>query len=88
MQLLTTITALGLTLLPTILADSAPVTTNNPQGVQYIAALPKDNPVTGSVVASSNSTGQGVNFDVSISGLPAQGGPFRKFYLILISVAN
>lgn len=77
-------TAFAATLLPTTLAGSAPVTTNNPQGVQYIAVLPKDDVVSGSVVASSNSTGNGVNFDVSISGLTVQGGPFREFYIIIL----
>ena len=84
MQLLTILTALAATLLPTTLAGDAPVTTNNPPGVQYIAILPKDNAVSGSVVASSNSTGTGVNFDVSISGLPAQGGPFREFHIVVV----
>ena len=78
MQLLLTISAFAVILIPTTLADKAPATTDNPQGVQYIAVLPKDKAVSGSVVASSNSTGNGVNFDVSISGLPKDGGPFRE----------
>lgn len=78
MQLLTLITALAATILPAVLAAGAPVTYNNPPGVQYFAVLPADTPVHGSVVASSNSNGTGVNFDVSITGLPAQGGPFRE----------
>lgn len=78
MQLLTIAAAFAAGLLPTTLADSAPVTHDNPQGAQYVATLPKTNAVRGSVVASSNNTGNGVSFSVSISGLPAQGGPFRE----------
>ena len=65
-------------LVPTSFAQTAaPVVNCNPPGSQYIAVLPNSGPVTGSVVASSNSNGIGANFQVSISDLPSQGGPFR-----------
>ncbi|KAK3725098.1 hypothetical protein LTR37_000609 [Vermiconidia calcicola] len=67
-----------LALLPAGLANekAAPPTTGNPQGAQYIAALPSGS-VSGSVVASSSFNGTGVNFQISLSGLPSQGGPFQ-----------
>ena len=68
-----------LALLPAALANdkAAPPTTGNPQGAQYIAALPSGS-VSGSVVASSTFNGTGVNLQISLSGLPGQGGPFRE----------
>lgn len=59
------------------LGDAA-VITNNPAGAVYAATLPnrEDTPVRGSVVASTVGGGEGVEFQVSISGLPAEGGPF------------
>lgn len=65
-------------LLPTCLAKgkAAPATSGNPQGAQYIAVLPSNTPISGSVVASSSPNGTGIEIEVSISGLPASGGPF------------
>ena len=78
MQIYAFIFGLVALLTPTILADSAPVTNDNPEGAQYVAALPSGGAVSGSVVASSTYNGTGVRFQVSISGLPKDGGPFRK----------
>lgn len=61
-----------------ILGDAA-VVTNNPAGAVYTATLPVNNASTvrGSVVAKSVAGGTGVHYDVSFSGLPSSGGPFR-----------
>lgn len=58
--------------------SGAPVTIGNPPGVQYIAVLPTSQSPNGSVVASSTPSGTGVDFQITISGLPSQGGPFRE----------
>ncbi|KAL0261100.1 hypothetical protein SLS55_004796 [Diplodia seriata] len=59
------------------LGDAA-VITNNPAGVTYAAVFPnrEDTTVRGSVVASSVGGGTGVNFQISISGLPLNEGPY------------
>jgi Cu/Zn superoxide dismutase len=56
----------------------APAVSDNPAGASYVATLPEqaERTVRGSVVATTNSDGPGVKFTVSISGLPAEGGPF------------
>ena len=56
----------------------APVVSGNPKGASYIATLPEQKKYTvrGSVAAVSAEDGNGVKFTVSISGLPAEGGPF------------
>lgn len=64
-------------LLPTTYAQTAaPVTTNNPPGVQYVAVFPGVGSPSGSIVASSNLNGSGVNFQISIYNLSSEGGPF------------
>lgn len=57
---------------------SAPVVSDNPKGASYVATLPEQEKYTvrGSVAAVSAEDGNGVKFTVSISGLPAEGGPF------------
>lgn len=56
----------------------APVVTNNPVGASYYATLPnkESESVRGTVYAVSSPTGKGVDFDITLSGLPAEGGPF------------
>ncbi|KAF3028721.1 hypothetical protein E8E11_000055 [Didymella keratinophila] len=56
----------------------APVVSGNPKGASYVATLPEQTKYTvrGSVAAVSAEDGNGVKFTVSISGLPAEGGPF------------
>lgn len=56
----------------------APIATNCPSNASYVATLPKKagNPLSGSVAAVSATDGKGVRFSVSLSGLPAEGGPF------------
>ncbi|KAF2131736.1 Cu,Zn superoxide dismutase-like protein [Dothidotthia symphoricarpi CBS 119687] len=56
----------------------APVVTGNHMGPKYIATLPEKegSTVRGSIAAMPATDGTGVKFDVSISGLPAEGGPF------------
>lgn len=63
------------------LGDAA-IVEGNPAGVSYVATLPDraTTNIRGSVVGTSNSNGTGVNFQVSLSGLPdASLGPFCKF---------
>ncbi|KAH6615184.1 superoxide dismutase [Boeremia exigua] len=57
---------------------AAPVVTGNTKGASYVATLPEQQKYTvrGSVAAVSAEDGTGVKFTVSISGLPAEGGPF------------
>lgn len=59
--------------------NPAPQVTNNPQGVSYIAVLPENKgTLRGSVIGRPAKDGKGVEFTVSVSGLPAEGGPFSK----------
>ena len=63
------------------LGDAA-IVEGNPAGVSYVATLPNSDTtdIRGSVVGTSNANGTGVNFQVSLSGLPdASLGPFCKF---------
>jgi len=66
--------------LPTALAGSAPIVTGNPIGSQYLAKLPdrNDTTVRGAVVINTSPDGTGGNVQVSISGLPGDGGPFSE----------
>ncbi|KAL9103790.1 MAG: hypothetical protein Q9163_001199 [Psora crenata] len=60
------------------LGDAA-VTENNPLGVRYTAVLPETNRTTirGSISATSNANGTGVNFYVDFYGFPSESlGPF------------
>ncbi|KAL8663737.1 MAG: hypothetical protein Q9168_008047 [Polycauliona sp. 1 TL-2023] len=57
----------------------APVVENNPRGVTYSATLPdsEKSGIRGTVIGSSALDGTGVNFKISLSGLPdASLGPF------------
>ena len=56
----------------------ASVVTNNPIGASYYATFPnkESESVRGSVYAVSSPTGEGVDFDITLSGLPPEGGPF------------
>ena len=78
MQSITLLIGLLAFVFPVCFAADALVTTDNPQGAAYIAALPKDGATTGSVVASSVANGTGVHFNVNFAGLPTVGGPFSK----------
>jgi hypothetical protein len=62
-------------------SSEASAVDNNPIGTQYFAMLPNrtDTTVRGAVAVNTNSNGTGANVQVSISGLPAEGGPFSKF---------
>ena len=57
----------------------ATVQKNNPAGVAYIASLnPTGNSnISGTVLALTSSDNVGVNFQIALTGLPAEGGPFR-----------
>ena len=59
---------------------NATIVTNNPGGAGYVASLiPTSNSnIQGSVLALTSSDHTGVNFQVALSGLPSEGGPFRK----------
>ncbi|CAD0094439.1 unnamed protein product [Aureobasidium mustum] len=57
---------------------NATVQKNNPAGVAYIASLnptSKSN-ISGTVLALTSSDNVGVNFQIALTGLPAEGGPF------------
>jgi hypothetical protein len=57
--------------------NPAPEVSSNPKGVSYVAKLPENKgTLRGSVVGTSATDGKGVKFSVSVSGLPAEGGPF------------
>ncbi|KAM0722877.1 hypothetical protein Q7P37_001075 [Cladosporium fusiforme] len=70
--------ALGVVALPLAFATDAPVVEGNPIGTQYTAVLPdrNDTDIRGAVMVNTNSNGTGANVQVSISGLPEEGGPF------------
>lgn len=59
-------------------STDAPVVSSNPLGASYVANFPEKGTVRGSVIGSSANDGKGVNFAISISGIPAEGGPFSK----------
>nr|POE50132.1 s-adenosylmethionine mitochondrial carrier protein [Quercus suber] len=60
-------------------STEAPIVTNNPAGVQYVAQFPANSSgPSGAVVVSSAPDGMGVNVQIVISNLPSVGGPFRE----------
>ena len=68
----------------------ADVVTGNPTGVTYVATLPAtpffksgslNGNVQGSISAKAGPGGQGVQYDVTFSNIPKEGGPFRKSQL-------
>jgi len=72
------------------------VVTGNPIGKHAIAVLPKkpffragslDGNVKGSIKVTSGVRGVGVDYTVSLSNLPAEGGPFST-YLAIPSTAG
>ncbi|KAF3000132.1 hypothetical protein E8E13_004807 [Curvularia kusanoi] len=58
--------------------ETAPVVSHNPQGASFVAQFPEQTKyaVRGSVAGASALDGTGVTFAISVSGLPADGGPF------------
>jgi hypothetical protein len=50
---------------------------NNPVGTSYIAELPPSKGVNGTIIAVTAQP-NATQFEVDFSGLPAEGGPFRK----------
>ncbi|EME50180.1 hypothetical protein DOTSEDRAFT_144838 [Dothistroma septosporum NZE10] len=63
-------------ILPLAFAGAAPKVTNEPAGTQYVATLPNTKSTTGTVMIGSGPGGNGASIQVSISGLPTEGGPF------------
>jgi hypothetical protein len=57
------------------------VVKDNPIDTTYVASLPDNGLVRGSVSAVAASNGTGVSFTVNFQGLPASGGPYRMFTL-------
>ncbi|EON65821.1 hypothetical protein W97_05060 [Coniosporium apollinis CBS 100218] len=59
--------------------DDAEVVTNNPIWASYEARLPNSatTDVRGVFIAISNPSGRGVDFQITLDGLPSTGGPFR-----------
>jgi hypothetical protein len=64
------------TLTSTVVA--APTVSSNPKGASYTAKLPEKGTVRGSIIGTSGNDGVGVQFSISVSGLPSEGGPFSK----------
>lgn len=58
--------------------NPAPQVTNNPVNVAYIATLPDTKPLRGSIIGRTAKDGKGVEFTVSVSGFPSEGGPFSE----------
>jgi hypothetical protein len=75
------ISVLAVATAATAQTQPAPVVANNPVGAQYLAVLPDKASTTlrGSVQIQSSADGKGVDVSVSVSGLPAEGGPFSKY---------
>jgi hypothetical protein len=69
-------------LIPMVFATPAPITIDNPTGVQIVARLPTGNAtsVTGSVtiVTTPSDDHEGADVWVNMTGLPTAGGPFRE----------
>ncbi|KAI4729370.1 hypothetical protein E4T49_02850 [Aureobasidium sp. EXF-10728] len=57
---------------------NATVQKNNPAGVAYIATLSPNSKsnISGNVLALTSSDMVGVNFQIALTGLPSEGGPF------------
>lgn len=74
----TSFSALAMLLCGSALAQDATVVTDNAAGISYSATLPNlvTSDIRGSVVGQSNPSGEGVLFQVSLSGFPTEGGPF------------
>lgn len=61
---------------------NATVVENNPPGKTYAAILPGDpasNNIKGTIFAVAHSDGIGVDFNINITNLPLEGGPFGTF---------
>jgi hypothetical protein len=61
---------------------NATIQSSNPAGVAYIASFSsttKSN-ISGNVLALTSSDMVGVNFQIALTGLPAEGGPFRMLH--------
>ncbi|OCK82641.1 hypothetical protein K432DRAFT_323880 [Lepidopterella palustris CBS 459.81] len=56
----------------------AQVITNNPRGASSFLDFPRrvDTTIYGGIWAQTSNSGKGVDFSISINGLPAEGGPF------------
>ncbi|KAI5250565.1 hypothetical protein E4T42_04919 [Aureobasidium subglaciale] len=56
----------------------APLQSSNPAGVAYIATFTSNSKsnISGNVLALTSSDDVGVNFQIALTGLPAEGGPF------------
>ena len=61
---------------------NATVQSKNPAGVAYIASLSataKSN-ISGNILALTSSDMVGVNFQIALTGLPSEGGPFSMLH--------
>lgn len=58
----------------------APVVNSNPIGASFYATLPaiEGNTLRATITGTSSGNGTGINWALSVSGLPATGGPFSK----------
>ncbi|KAJ9668557.1 hypothetical protein H2201_001199 [Coniosporium apollinis] len=76
--ILPTLSLLALAAADTGRLGDAEVVTNNPIGASYEARLPNiaTTDVRGVFIATSNPSGRGVDFQITLDGLPSTGGPF------------
>ena len=61
---------------------NATVVADNPAGAIYGATMPDSNmtDVRGNVILTTAPGGTGINVQISVSGFPTEGGPFREFF--------
>jgi hypothetical protein len=66
----------------------AVVVGNNPPMASYIAHFSRSDmsKLKGKVTAISGKDGKGVNFSLTVQGLPKEGGPFSKFLLLIFEI--
>jgi hypothetical protein len=72
---------------------NATVQSSNPAGVAYIATLSANSKsnISGNVLALTSSDMVGVNFQIALTGLPSEGGPFCMLHTLpscVLRVAN
>lgn len=61
---------------------------NNPPMTSYVALFSRSDmsKIKGKVTVISGKDGKGVNFSLTVQGLPKEGGPFSKFLLLRFEI--
>lgn len=69
---------------------NATIQSNNPAGVAYIATLTPNSKsnIAGNVLALTSSDNTGVNFQIALTGLPSEGGPFCMLHTPQICISR